>query len=68
MSKRRSFVDLYSVFASSVNRLMPPGEDAVLVKSAIVPDNSSIFPIYSSVSSSYPRPYCYSFYLKDRKG
>ena len=68
MSNSRSFVDLYSVFASSVNRLIPPGDEAVLVKSAIVPDNSSILPIYSSVSSSYPRPCCYSFYTKDRKG
>ena len=68
MSRRSCFVDLYSVFASSVNRLMPPGEEAVLVRLAIVPDNSSILPIYSSVSSSYPRPYCYSFHLKIERG
>lgn len=68
MSNRRSFVDLYSVFVSSVNRLIPPGEETVFVKSAIVPDNSSILPIYSSVSSSYPRPYCYSFHFKIERG
>lgn len=63
-------MDLYSVFASSANKLIPPEEEAVFVKSAIFPESSSTPPIYSSVSSSYPRPYCYSFYLKikNRKG
>lgn len=53
ISSSNCFVDLYSVFASSAKRLIPPGEFAVFVKSAIFPDKSSISPIYSSVSSSY---------------
>ena len=55
MSDKISYVDRYVSGSPISNKLTPLGLLAVFVRSAITPVSSSTPPIYSSVSSSYPR-------------